>query len=346
MERFGPGDFCWSTTGLSSRPGRFTIDPRRPVARAIITHSHGDHLRAGSREYWCARPARGLVRGRVRGRAEVHAVEFGETFRMRDISVSLHPAGHILGSAQVRMERGGDVWVVTGDFKRQSDPSCRPFEVVPCHTLVIEATFASPDYRWDPPERVIDDLMAWWERNRAAGRLSILLAYATGKAQRVLAELGARTDRPVLVHPAVAEKLVSYREEGVPLAATEILPRRSSPGALGGQLAIAPPSWWRPGIADRYGEHRAALVSGWTGRRCGGDLEGLDSGFALSDHADWEATLRTVRETGARRVLVTHGDPGPLVGQLRREGIAAHRLEEYLAAGPEAGAVTAPGSGS
>jgi putative mRNA 3-end processing factor len=188
--------------GLYCPVGDFHVDPWRPVERALITHAHGDHARRGSHRYHAPGSGLGLLRRRLGPEAIIDGHGFGEPLAFGGARVSFHPAGHVLGSAQIRIEAEGEVWVISGDYKRDPDPSCEPYEVVPCDVFITEATFALPIYRWDPVDRVIDALLGWWNANAAAGRASVLFCYALGKAQRVLAEIGRRTDRPVFVHGA------------------------------------------------------------------------------------------------------------------------------------------------
>ncbi|MEM8768861.1 MAG: DNA ligase-associated DEXH box helicase, partial [Pseudomonadota bacterium] len=206
--------------GLECPRGAFTVDPVRPAEVAVITHAHADHARPGSGLYHCSREGLAYTRARVGEHAELVAHDWGEPFQLGAAQVSLHPAGHIRGSAQVRVEIDGEVWVVSGDYKRQSDPTCTPFEVVRCDVFITEATFALPVYRWDPPEQVAEAILAWWESNRAAGRCSMLFCYALGKAQRLLAELHARCDRPVYIHGALEALTEAYRRDGVALPET------------------------------------------------------------------------------------------------------------------------------
>jgi putative mRNA 3-end processing factor len=307
-------------TGASCPAGGFAIDPLTPVPLAVITHPHGDHLRPGSGAYLCAEPAVPLLKKRL-GEADIRGIPYGERFRLGDVEVSFHPAGHVLGSAQVRIA-GDDVWVVSGDYKRAADPTCAPFEVVPCDVFVTEATFALPIFRWDPTAAVIDDIVGWWDQNRAAGRPSLLLAYALGKAQRILAELGP--ERTVWLHGAIAPLVEIYRAAGVVMAQTRPVGDTKGKGAFAGELILAPPGWEATPWARRFGaDASVAMASGFMQVRGNRRRRSLDRGFALSDHADWPALLATVEQTGAKRILVTHGFVDPLVRWLVEHGVAA-----------------------
>lgn len=312
--------------GLACAAGAFHVDPWAPVETAVITHAHADHLRPGCGRYLCASASVPLLERRLPAGARIEGVPYGEAVSLGDVRVSLHPAGHVLGSAQVRLEGAQGVWVVTGDFKRAPDPTCAAFEVVPCDVLVTEATFALPIYRWRAPAAVVRDVLTWVEGCAARGRAAVLFCYALGKAQRLLAELAAMTDRTVWLHGAIAPLVQLYREAGVRMLPTALVSEAPKGQRLAGELVLAPPSAHRSPWLRRMGDQETALASGWMRVRGVRRQRGFDRGFALSDHADWPALLRTVRETGARRVLVTHGHSDALVRHLREDGLDAAAL--------------------
>jgi putative mRNA 3-end processing factor len=303
--------------GLFCEPGGFYIDPWRPVEKALITHAHGDHARGGSQRYLAARPGLGLLRKRLGADTVVDTLEYGERLQVGGTTVSFHPAGHVLGSAQIRIEHRGEVWVVSGDYKRTPDPSCTPFEVVHCHTFITEATFGLPIYRWEDTRRVAEEILRWWDGNREAGRASVLFCYALGKAQRILAELARLTDRPVHLHGAMAPLVACYREAGVEMLPTQQVSEVAKGTSFAGALVLAPPSAGGSTWMRRFGEHEQAFASGWMRVRGNRRRRGFDRGFVLSDHADWPELLRTVKETEAARVLVTHGAQDTLARYLR-----------------------------
>jgi len=204
-----------SPSGVFCPAGGFHIDPWGPVERALVTHAHGDHARPGSQACLCAEPSRPLLERRFGPDARIEAVPYGQVITMGAVRVSFHPAGHILGSAQIRIEGRDGVWVVAGDYKRAADPTCEPFEPVPCDTFVTESTFGLPIYRWDRTDTVITEILAWWDENRGRERTSALFCYTLGKAQRILAELARVTDRPVFVHGAMLPAIDAYRDAGV-----------------------------------------------------------------------------------------------------------------------------------
>jgi putative mRNA 3-end processing factor len=315
--------------GLFCPAGEFHIDPWRPVRRAVITHAHADHLHAGSGAYVTSAAGAAIVAQRLPAGAEVRPVPYGEPIACGATRISLHPAGHILGSAQVRIEHRGSVWVVSGDYKRDTDPTCESFEPVPCDAFISEATFALPAYRWPPAAAVVAEIFEWWQSNRARGAASVLFAYALGKAQRVLAELTRFTAEAVYAHGAVAAVTEIYRKQGVvmlPTLAVADLPAQHYSGAL----IIAPPSaagsvWMR-----RFGDSSTGFCSGAMRVRGDRRRRGIDRGFVLSDHADWPSLLRTFRDCGARRILLTHGHSDTMSRYLREQGTAAAALQtEY-----------------
>ncbi|MFB1480121.1 ligase-associated DNA damage response exonuclease [Corallococcus sp. RDP092CA] len=312
--------------GLYCQAGNFHIDPWRPVERALVTHAHGDHARSGSQRYLGAAPGRSLLQRRLGADAVIDTLEYGEPLKVGDTTVSFHPAGHVLGSAQLRVEHRGEVWVISGDYKRTPDPTCAPFEVVRCHTFITEATFGLPIYRWDDPRLVAQDILRWWDANREAGRSAVLFCYALGKAQRLLAELGRLTDRPAYVHGAVSGLVTAYREAGIAMLPTQRVSETEKGTSFAGALVLAPPSAAGSPWMRRFGEAETGFASGWMRVRGNRRRRGYDRGFVLSDHADWPDLLRTVADTRAQRVLVTHGYTDPLSRYLRERGVDASPL--------------------
>jgi putative mRNA 3-end processing factor len=313
--------------GLYCPPGDFYIDPSRGVENAVITHAHSDHARRGSQMYYCATSCASLLRARLGSKIRVTPICFGEKFSLGDVQVSLHPAGHILGSAQVRVEWRGEVWVASGDYKRDPDPTCEPFECVPCDVFITEATFGTPAYQW-PRERDLGaEIYAWWQTNAAQGLNSVLFAYSLGKTQRVLGLLKPLAKGPIYCAPSAAELNACYRAEGIALAETRCLSEISEGQRLEGALVLAPQSFLAGAQSMVLGgKFRTAFASGWMAT---GDM-GYDTGFPLSDHADWDGLLLSVRESGARRVYVQHRGKGALVRHLKSLGIAAFPVEELV----------------
>ncbi|MFY2763501.1 ligase-associated DNA damage response exonuclease [Arenimonas sp. MALMAid1274] len=307
--------------GLYCPPGDFYIDPWRPVANAVITHGHSDHARTGMGRYHAAAPGVPILRWRL-GEQDVVAHAYGEVFRLGDARVSLHPAGHVLGSAQVRIEAGGETWVASGDYKRQPDPTCAPFEVQRCDTFITEATFGLPIYRWPDTAEVAAELVAWREECGARGEVAILYCYALGKAQRVLAELARISREPVWLHGAMQAGLQIYRDAGIDLGETAMVADAPAGEDFAGRLVLAPPSAAGSPWLRRFKRAQQGFASGWMQIRGNRRRRNYDRGFVVSDHADWPALLRTVRETGAPRIIATHGNTEALIRKLNEDGIA------------------------
>ena len=311
--------------GLYCEPGNFYIDPWRPVACAVLTHAHGDHARAGSERYFAAHAGAGLLRQRLGRDAALMEKHYGEQFEIGAARLTLLPAGHVLGSAQIRVETDAGVWIVTGDYKRAPDPTCVPFEPARCDVLISEATFALPCYRWPRTREVVADIYAWWMANRAQGRASALFCYALGKAQRVLAELLQFTDETVYLHGAVVALVEEYRRCGVSMLPTVPVVRERK-ADYAGALIIAPPSAAGTPWMRRFPQVSTGFCSGWMRIRGARRRRGYDRGFVLSDHADWPDLLQTIRESGASRVLLTHGYTHALERFLREQGVDAAAL--------------------
>jgi putative mRNA 3-end processing factor len=309
--------------GLYCAEGDFHIDPWEAVPRALITHAHGDHARPGSAAYLCAAPTAPLLRRRFESGTTIEGLPYGQRLTLGSVRVSFHPAGHVLGSAQIRVEGPDGVWVVAGDYKRAADPTCEPFEPIACDTFVTESTFGLPVYRWDPTRSVIAELLSWWNDNAGAGRTSVLFCYTIGKAQRVLAELGRESDRRVYVHGMMSSMIEAYREAGVRMARVETATDRPKGSSFSGALVLAPLSARGTPWMRRLGDVSDAFASGLMRVRGVRRQRAFDRGFVLSDHADWPALLQTVVESGASRVLATHGHAEPLARYLRELGLDA-----------------------
>lgn len=306
--------------GLYCKAGDFYIDPKGAVERAVITHAHSDHARRGAKHYFCVSSGEALLRARLGKYIKSTSFQFGEKFQMGPVTLSFHPAGHILGSSQVRMEYQGDVWVASGDYKRDPDPTCEPFEVVKCNTFVTEATFGTPAYVWDKTADIGKEIFEWWSGNAEKGMNSVLFAYSLGKAQRVLGLLAPYTTRKVICHPAATPLNECYRVQGIKLAPTRCLSTVESDERLQGELLLVPQSFLNTEQAAILDEnYETAFASGWMAT----DHRGYDRGFLLSDHADWNDLLRTVKESGATQVFVQHRGKGALVKELNRLGIKA-----------------------
>ena len=307
--------------GLYCPAGDFYIDPWRPVHRAVITHAHADHARVGHDHYLAAAPAEGVLRARL-GEITLQTVAYGDVVEHQGVRVSLHPAGHVLGSAQVRIECGGEVWVVSGDYKVEADATCPAFEPVRCHCFITESTFGLPIYRWPPQAEVFADINAWWAANAAAGRPSLLMGYSFGKAQRILSGVDASIG-PIVVHGAVEPLNRAYRAAGVDLPPTRLVSEVADKADFKRALVLAPPSVQGSTWQRRFANASDAFASGWMRLRGARRRRGVDRGFVLSDHADWPGLMQAVGATGAQRVIVTHGYEAVMVRWLQQQGLQA-----------------------
>jgi putative mRNA 3-end processing factor len=295
------------------------------VARAVVTHAHADHARRGHGAYLATAISAGVLRARL-GDITLQGLDYGEAVHLNGVRVSLHPAGHVLGSAQVRVEHAGRVWVASGDYfasahAEDGNLTCAPFEPVRCDCFITESTFGLPIYRWRPQAELMAEINAWWSANADAGRASLLLGYSFGKAQRLLAGLDAGIG-PIAVHGAVEPLNAAYREAGVPLPPTQRLQAIDKVG-LGRALVIAPPQALGSPWARQLGDFSDAFASGWMQLRGARRRQGVDRGFALSDHADWPGLQRAIAATGAGRVIVTHGYEAVMVRWLLQQGLQA-----------------------
>jgi putative mRNA 3-end processing factor len=320
-----PGDLLIPTeSGLYCPEGDFHVDPWKPVPRAVITHAHSDHAVFGCGSYLCAGRGSEVLRLRVGASADVQGAAFGQATAVGRARVSLHPAGHVLGSAQVRVEAPGHpVWVVSGDYKTEPDATCDAFEPVRCGVFLTESTFGLPIYRWPPVPIVAEQINAWWRSSAAEGVTTVVLAYSLGKAQRVLSLLDPSIG-PIGLHGAPMRFDAAYRDAGINLPPVVHASHEHARLLKGGGLIIAPPaaagSTWIRKFAGKGGL-ATGQVSGWMRVRGRRRWRASDRGFVLSDHADWDGLNRAIDATGAARVGVTHGYSGPLARWLRERGL-------------------------
>jgi len=314
-----------SPAGLYCSAGDFYIDPCRKVTRAVITHAHSDHARPGSASYLTTREGRGVLRTRIGPTPEIETLEYGEAVTLNGVRVSLHPAGHILGSAQVRMEHRGEIWVVSGDYKIEPDATCTPFEHVRCHTFITESTFGLPIYRWEPQDVVFSRINAWWRECRDEGLTAVLLAYSLGKAQRLIAGVDSSIG-PIYCHAAVEEMNQQYRAAGIHMPATWLPAQAPARKDWGGVLIVAPPSVSNMEWISKFGRLSIGTASGWMQTRSSRRWQGIDRGFVLSDHADWPGLHTAIDESEAEQVLVTHGFTAQMVRWLTEQGRSAQVL--------------------
>lgn len=310
--------------GIYCAAGDFHIDPWRPVPSALVTHGHSDHARWGMGRYLATDQALPVIRKRL-GDIKAEGIAYGEARRIGSATVSFHPAGHVPGSAQIRVTVGGETWVVSGDYKTEPDGLAEAFEPVPCHVFISECTFGLPVFRWEPQPKVMERIAAWWAANAAAGKTSILGAYSFGKAQRLLA--GLPPLGPILTHGAVEEMTAVLRGQGYALPPTIRVTPEISGATHPGALAIAPPSALGSAWSARLGPAEEAFVSGWMAVRGIRRRRALGTGFVLSDHADWPGLNEAIGATGAGRVFVTHGYTAPFRHWLETQGYDAGIVE-------------------
>jgi putative mRNA 3-end processing factor len=311
--------------GLYCRQGDFFIDPWQPAGRAVITHGHGDHARWGNKQYLAVKSSENILKARLGEDIKLQTVEYGESIDFNGLKVSLHPAGHILGSAQVRLERKGEVWVVSGDYKIEPDATCTPFEQLECHTFVSESTFGLPVFKWRPQAEIFDDINNWWRENSAHGKTSILFAYSLGKAQRILAGLEPAIG-PIFAHGAVENMNQCYRKAGINLPCSRPVAEVTDRQEFVGAIVIAPPSADSPGWTRKFSRTSTAFASGWMQIRGNRRRRSVDRGFVLSDHSDWPGLVKTIRQTGAESIWVFHGYTAEMVQWLQEKGLNARAV--------------------
>lgn len=336
--------------GLYCPAGDFYIDPWKPVQRAVLTHGHSDHARRGAGRFLAADDGVAILRSRLGQDAEIESISYGQKIMQRDVQITFYPAGHILGSAQVRLECRGEIWVISGDYKLDKDPTCASFEPVSCHTFVTESTFGLPIYRWPACDEVLSEINRWWLENQQAGRTTVLFAYALGKAQRILASLDDSLG-PILTHGAVEQLNHCYRRHGVTLPPTTLANEAPAGTDWSRALILAPPSAAGSPWMRRFKQYSTGFASGWMIVRGRRRRRALDRGFVLSDHADWPGLMSAVRETGAERIYVTHGYVSPVVRWLREQGYRAEAMATRYVGDEEDGeagerATSAPEGGS
>ncbi len=305
--------------GLYCEVGDFFIDPSKGVDRAVITHAHADHARRGSRHYLCASPCEALLKIRLGKTKTIESIPYGEKRNIHGVEVSFHPAGHILGSSQVRLEYKGEIWVVSGDYKLQKDPTCTPFEPVQSHHFISECTFGAPIYQWPDPQGQWDRLKRWWHRNQQAGLNSLIRGYSLGKAQRIL-HACEESSGPILLHPSVEEFLPSYQAEGVSFPPFQTLSETSLKAHDGKMLVIAPPSAHLSFISKRPSSWEMIGASGWLMVTHPHRKKHQPTGLVISDHADWPGLLEAIKASQAHTIHLVHGNGNWLAQLLLKEG--------------------------
>jgi len=329
--------------GLYCPPGDFFVDPVRPVERALVTHGHSDHARSGHGAVLATGETLAIMAARYGAdfAGSTQAATIGETVTIGGTAVTFHPAGHVLGSAQIAVERDGLRIVVTGDYKREIDPTCAPFEPVACDVLISEATFGLPVFRHPPSRGEIAKLL-----NSVAlfpDRTHLVGAYALGKAQRAIALLReAGWDRPIYIHGALEAICGLYEASGVDLG--PLVPVREAETSLAGEIVVAPPGSMSDVWSRRFADPVTAFASGWMRVRARARQRGVELPMVISDHADWDDLCATVIETGCEALWVTHGQEDALVHWAGTQGIRAKPLR--LVGYDETGEPDAPAGGA
>ena len=280
------------------------LDPWRPVDKAIISHGHADHSRWGHQKYITHHKNVPIVQHRL-GDVNISGKDWGETFSLNNVKFSLHPAGHIVGSSQIRVEHKGEVWVFTGDDKIEDDGLTTPFELVKCHTFITECTFGLPAFQWRPQQEVFNDINQWWAQNKSEGKTSVLFGYSLGKAQRLLKHLDTSIGK-IYTHGAV-ENVTEVLRPLVDLPPTHLITKDTKKDELLGNIVVAPPSAHGSTWIRKMVPYVTATASGWMAFRGARRRRAIDKGFVLSDHCDWNGLLQTVEATGAEKIICTHG---------------------------------------
>lgn len=312
--------------GLFCSQAGVYIDPWKPVDRALITHGHSDHSRWGHKAYLCTDNAQPIIRLRLGPKMKIQSIPFGKKITINNVHFSFHPAGHIVGSAQIRVEYKGEVWVVSGDYKTEDDGISESFELVKCNTFITESTFGLPVYKWKPQKEVFEDIHKWWRQNQQEGKVTILTGYALGKAQRLLANLDPSIG-PIYTHGAVENVNEIIRKQGFKLPPTIRVTGQHKKGDFKNGIVVTPSSGLGTPWIKKFEPKSVGIASGWMALRGARRRRAVDRGFVLSDHVDWESLNEVVEGTGAEQVLVTHGYSDIYSKYLREKGLKSSALE-------------------
>lgn len=281
------------------------LDPQRSVRRALITHAHSDHARSGSKAYLAHHDSAVPLKVRLGKSIPLQTIGYGEPIQINGVRFSFHPAGHILGSAQIRVEYQGEVWVYSGDYKLEDDGFSEAFEAVPCHTFLTESTFGLPIYRWQPQHEIFDEIITWWKSNAVQGICSVMFSYSLGKAQHLARQIDTRIE-PVYLHRSIYEMHAALSLAGYDLPEAKLLDQANSDDLRRALVLMPPTSGGSPQLARCF-PYAIGVASGWMGVKSNRNPGAIDRGFALSDHADWDGLNRAVEATGANRIIVNHG---------------------------------------
>lgn len=299
-----PPLLAFNDKGIYCAEADVYLDPWRPVDKAIISHGHADHSRWGHKQYITHHTNVPIIKHRL-GDIQVTGKAWDESFVINNVKFSLHPAGHIIGSSQIRVEYKGEVWVFSGDYKTEDDGVAVPYEPVKCHSFITECTFGLPAFKWLPQDLVMNDINNWWQQNREDGRTSILFGYSLGKAQRLLKFLDPSIGK-IYTHGAI-ENMTEVIRPMLELPETIRITRDTKKEEFKGNIVLAPPSAQGTTWIRKMVPYVTASASGWMAFRGARRRRAIDKGFVLSDHCDWQGLLTSIKATGCEKVICTHG---------------------------------------
>ncbi len=308
--------------GLYCPQANVYIDPWKPVENAIITHAHSDHSRWGMKHYLAHELSALIMKLRLGDDIHITETKYGEVHNKNGVKISLFPAGHIIGSAQVRLEYKGEVWVISGDYKMADDGVSTPFEPVKCHYFITESTFGLPVFKFQPQVEVMGEINQWWQANKEKNQTTVLVAYALGKAQRVIKHLDTSIGK-IFVHGAVYNTHVALQQAGINLPDVELITKDSPKTAFAGNIVIAPPSAIGTTWMRKFLPYSVGIASGWMALRGTRRRRAVDRGFVLSDHADWDELNTAIKLTEAENIYVTHGYTNVFSEWLKQQGYNA-----------------------
>ncbi len=310
--------------GIYCKVADVYLDPWKPVDKAIISHGHADHSRWGHKKYITHHSNVPIIKHRL-GEIEVAGKEWNETFTINGVKFSLHPAGHIIGSSQIRVEYKNEIWVFTGDYKTENDGVAVPYEPVKCDTFITECTFGLPAFKWTPQEQVMSDINNWWQQNKDNGQTSVLFGYSLGKAQRLLKHLDTSIGK-IYTHGAI-ENMTEVLRAQVDFPETTRITKEIKKEEIKGNMVLAPPSAHGSTWIRKMLPYVTAAASGWMTFRGARRRRAIDKGFVLSDHCDWQGLLSSIRETGCEKVICTHGYTDIFSRFLNEQGYDARTVE-------------------
>ena len=306
--------------GIYCEQANVYIDPWKPVDYAIITHAHADHSRWGNKFYLSHHLSKPIIQHRLGQDISIESMGYAENRNINGVQFSFHPAGHIIGSAQVRVEYKGEVWVASGDYKLEDDGFCAPFEPIKCNVFITECTFGLPVFKWKPQVEVFAEINGWWQKNKAEGKATVLAGYSLGKAQRILQGIDPTIGK-IYTHGAIEKTNEIIRNMGVNLNDTIYVTPEIAKKEFEGSLIIAPPGALGTSWQKKFPAYEVGMASGWMNVRGTRRRQSVDRGFVLSDHADWQGLNTAIKATGCEKVIVTHGYTNIFSKWLNDQGI-------------------------